>query len=193
MGVRVGVATVNPLKIRAVKDAFESFFQGVEVYSCKPRSSLPRQPVDDQIRQGATARAKEAIELSYDYGVGIEGGLLHLGEKAYLTGHSVVISKEGETHGAWGLSWECPPALRERLERGEELGDLIDKLLERTEVKTREGAIGVLSRNKIDRLRVTTDSVVAALIPFVSREFYNPDILERSNSSTDPAAESRKT
>jgi len=83
-------------------------------------------------------------------------------------------------HGAWGLAWECPPGIRERVERGEELGTVMDELLGRTGVKQQEGAIGVLSKNKIDRLRVTTDSVTAALVPFVNRDFYErppgPDI-----------------
>jgi len=58
------------------------------------------------------------------------------------------------------------------VERGEELGTVMDELLGRTGVKKQEGAIGVLSKNKIDRLRVTTDSVIAALVPFVNQEFY---------------------
>jgi inosine/xanthosine triphosphatase len=170
--VKVGVATLNPLKISAVKAAFGSFFGEVDVYSFKPRSTLPKQPLDEQIPSGAIARAREAIELGYNYGVGIEGGLVHIGGGAYLTGFSAAISSNGEMHGAWGLAWECPPGIRERVERGEELGTIMDELLGRTGVKEQEGAIGVLSKNKIDRLRVTTDSVIAALVPFVNQEFY---------------------
>jgi len=175
MKVRVGVATRNPLKACATKIAFESFFDEVEVHSFKSDSMLQRQPADEQITKGAILRAKEAIKLGYDYGVGIEGGLLHLGGRAYFTGFYAVISKSGETHGAWGLAWECPPSLLGRVERGEELGTIMDQILGRSGVKTHEGAIGVLSKNKIDRLRVTTDSVTAALIPFVNREFYSQD------------------
>ncbi len=173
MKIRVGVATLNPLKTSAVKTAFESFFDEVEVHSFKSRLILQKQPVDDQIPRGAILRAKEAIELGYDYGVGIEGGLLHSGGMAYLTGFSAIISKSGEMHGAWGLAFECPPSILERVERGEELGAIMDELLGRTGVKTQEGAVGVLSKNTIDRLRVTTDSVIAALMPFVNQEFYS--------------------
>jgi len=175
MKIRVGVATRNPLKASATKIAFENFLDEVEVDSFKSHSMLQGQPADEQITRGAILRAKEAIELGYDYGVGIEGGLLHLGGRAYFTGFSAVISKSGEMHGAWGLAWECPPSLLERVERGEELGTIMDQILGRSGVKTQEGAIGVLSKNKIDRLRVTTDSVIAALIPFVNREFYSQD------------------
>jgi len=170
--VKVGVATLNPLKTSAVKAAFGSFFEEVDVYSFKPRSKLPAQPLDEQIPSGAIARAREAIELGYDYGVGIEGGLVHIGGNAYLTGFSTVISSNGEMHGAWGLAWECPPSILERVERREELGTIMDELLGRAGVKQQEGAIGVLSKNKIDRLRVTADSVTAALLPFVNQEFY---------------------
>lgn len=173
MKIRVGVTTLNPLKTSAAKTAFESFFDEVEVHSFKSRSILHKQPVDDQISAGAILRAKEAIELGYDYGVGIEGGLLHSGGMAYLTGFSAIISKSGEMHGAWGLAFECPPSILERVERGEELGAIVDQQLGRTGVKTQEGAVGVLSKNKIDRLRVTTDSVIAALMPFVNQEFYS--------------------
>ena len=172
MTVKVGVATLNPLKTSAVESAFIGFFGEVEVQSFKPRSVLPKQPLDEQIPSGAIARAREAIELGYDYGVGIEGGLVHIGGRAYLTGFSAVLSSSGEMHGAWGLSWECPPSILERLERGEELGTIIDELLGRTGVKQQEGAIGVLSKNKIDRLRATTDSVIAALLPFMNQKLY---------------------
>jgi len=173
--IRVGVATRNPLKVSAAKIAFEGFFDEVEIHSFKSSSMLQKQPADEEITRGAILRAKEAIELGYDYGVGIEGGLLHLGGRAYFTGFSAVISKSREMHGAWGLAWECPPSLLERVERGEELGILMDQILGRSGVKTHEGAIGVFSKSKIDRLRVTTDSVIAALIPFVNREFYSQD------------------
>jgi len=173
MRIRVGVTTLNPLKTSAAKTAFESFFDEVEVHSFKSRSMLQRQPVDDQISRGAMLRAEEAIELGYDYGVGIEGGLIHSGGMAYLTGFSAVISKSGEMHGAWGLAFECPPRILKRVEHGEELGAIMDELLGRTGVKTQEGAVGVLSKNNIDRLRVTTDSVIAALMPFVNPEFYS--------------------
>jgi len=170
--VKVGVATLNPLKINAVKTAFGSFFEEVDVHSFKPRSSLTPQPLDEQIPAGAMARANEAIELGYDYGVGIEGGLVHIGGTAYLTGFSAAISSSGEMHGAWSLAWECPPSILQRVERGEELGTIIDELLGRAGVKQQEGAIGVLSKNKMDRLRVTTDSVIVALVPFVNRDLY---------------------
>ena len=170
--LNVGVATLNPLKTSAVNAAFGGFFDEVDVHSFKPRSKLPAQPLDEQIPNGAMARAREAIELDYDYGVGIEGGLVHIGGEAYLTGFSAVISSSGETHGAWGLGWECPPRILERVERGEELGTIMDELLRRTGVKQQEGAIGALSKNNIDRLRVTTESVVAALMPFLNQEFY---------------------
>jgi len=173
MKTRVGVTTLNPLKTNAAKTAFECFFDEVEVHSFKSRSTLKKQPVDDQIPRGAMLRAREAIELGYDYGVGIEGGLLHSGGMAYLTGFSAIISKSGEMHGAWGLAFECPPPILSRVEHGEELGAIMDELLGRTGVKTQEGAIGVLSKNKIDRLRLTTDSVIAALMPFVNKEFYS--------------------
>ena len=172
MKFRIGVATCNPLKENAVKMAFESFFDDVEVHSFEPRSILRRQPIDDEIVKGALLRAGDAVELGFDYGVGIEGGLLHLGGKAYFTGFSAVISKDGEAHGAWSLAWECPPSLLKRVESGEELGTIIDQISGRSGVKTREGAIGILSKNKIDRLRVTADSVTAALIPFINRQLY---------------------
>lgn len=73
--VLIHVATENPVKVRAVENALRDFLEGGEVSVCRVAAplDLPKQPIDDQALDGATARTQVALRGGEaDLGVGID-------------------------------------------------------------------------------------------------------------------------
>ena len=98
--MNVYVATRNPVKLRAVRDAFTAWFREtrVDVRAVDPAPRLPEQPLGEEVGRGAIARAKAAIESSdAEWGVGIEAGLIQLpGSERWLSVQvCAIVDREG--------------------------------------------------------------------------------------------------
>lgn len=80
---RICVGSLNPVKIKATREAFSNYFRGIEIFKINADSKVPDQPIGrDNIIKGAINRAKESLsflrEKEYEsdfYAVGIEAGL----------------------------------------------------------------------------------------------------------------------
>ena len=65
-----------------------------------------------------------------------------------------------------------PDFIIEKLHSGEELGDVMDELLNDHNSKQKQGAIGYLSRGVIDRAKLYESGIVMALVPFINKSWY---------------------
>ena len=60
--MKVLIGTANPGKIEGARQAFEKFFEDVDIEGVKVSSEVPDEPVDDQIFQGAKNRVENLIK-----------------------------------------------------------------------------------------------------------------------------------
>jgi len=92
--MKVAVGSHNPIKIEAVRLAFETLWPEKDwsVSAVKVSSGVSNQPMSDkEAIKGARNRAQEAIEKEKAYyGVGLEGGLQRIGEHYFDCGWIVV-------------------------------------------------------------------------------------------------------
>lgn len=174
--IRVAIGSKNPVKIEAVKDAFEKVwpdktfeFVGVEV-----SSGVPDQPMsDEESIKGATSRANNAIkELNGDFGVGLEGGLQKIGERWFDCGWIVVIDKEGNLGIGSSLRLEAPQKMMELIHQGIELGKVNDILFKKENSKHDQGHFGLMTNNVIKRKEGYRDGIIAALAAFMHPELF---------------------
>ena len=54
--MKVLIGTANPGKIEGARQAFEKFYEDVEIEGIKVSSDVPDEPVNEQILQGAKNR-----------------------------------------------------------------------------------------------------------------------------------------
>ena len=105
----VAVGSLNPVKIEAVKLAFEAVWpeKVFAVEGTSVESGVSSQPLSDaESIKGARARAKKSLKkLGADFGVGLEGGLHKTGNTWFDCGWVVVVSKSGDE------VWDQPPEL----------------------------------------------------------------------------------
>jgi inosine/xanthosine triphosphatase len=172
--MKVVVASENPVKIEAVRNAFSSYFKDVEIESVRAGSGVLVQPLtDNETLLGAYNRVKEIRKRIYDadYWVAIEGGV-QAGEKALSAFAWIVIYSAGKYGEARTGSFVLPEKVSHLVAGGLELGAANDLIFGESNSKQKNGAVGILTHNRIDRTELYRHGVLLALIPFVNPGLY---------------------
>jgi inosine/xanthosine triphosphatase len=145
--------------------------------------SAPAMPLNDwQLMQGARERALavrdqlRAQRREADIYVGLEGGFHSIsieGEwHTFLRGWAFATNgKDGTFGGTPSIS--VPAALAKKVIEGRrELGLVIDEVAGLQDVRSRQGAWGILSRDLVTRAMSFEIALIAAFAPFYNKEMY---------------------
>lgn len=172
---KIIVASKNPVKIQAAKDAFERFFASAfEAEGVSIPSNVPDQPIgDEETYTGALNRAKGAQNTypEADYWVGIEGGITTTRGEMETFAWMVVLGKNGKGH-ARTAGFFLPPRVAELVNQGYELGDADDIVFGSSNSKQKTGALGLLTKDVLTRHELYLPAIMMALIPFRNPELY---------------------
>lgn len=166
------ITSLNPAKINAVKSAFTSTFkdESFEFIGVSVPSDVPAQPFSDtETYQGARNRVRNAkcCHPEHDFYVGLEAGI----DKNITFAWMVIESatKRGESRSA---SLQLPPDVLERLNKDNELGDVMDEVFGTTNIKQQGGAIGLFTAQQLTRSSVYHQALILALVPFINPELF---------------------
>ncbi|KXK11119.1 MAG: Non-canonical purine NTP phosphatase [Microgenomates bacterium OLB23] len=174
--MKIAVGSKNPVKISAVKLAFEKVFpheswvvEGIEV-----PSGVSDQPMSDiESIKGARARAMQSRDaLHADYGVGIEGGLQQIDSEWFDCGWIVILDKNGIEGIGSSVRMHTPNKMIAMVKEGMELGHVNDVLFGIENSKHGDGHFGLMTHNAITRTSGYTEGVIAALARFIRPEVY---------------------
>ncbi len=175
---KVLVGSQNPVKIHSVKDAFEKYFENVEVIGFKVNSKVSDQPVNEETFEGAKNRAFELINknkkdnLNADYFVGIEGGIIQIYSKWFAFGCMCIADKDGKTGFGTSAHFELPKGIIDELLNGKELGDVMDEIQNKFNTKQKHGAIGYFTNGVLGRTELYVPGLITALIPLLHQELF---------------------
>ncbi len=171
--MKVLVGSKNPVKIGAVRKAFGNYFHNFEVEGVEVNLDIPDQPVGDETFRGAERRARYLFEhFEADFFVGIEGGIYKISGTWYSFGAVCIVDRHGRVGRGVSPMFTLPDFIITRLLKGEELGVVMDELLNDHNTKQKFGAIGHLSRGIINRENLYVSGVIMALIPFLNKDWY---------------------
>ena len=183
--MKIALGSQNAAKLAAARAAagrvatLEPAWQDAEIVGVTVTASVPAMPLtDDELLRGARERAEAARLAVPDarVGVGLEGGF-----------HSVKIDGAWVTflrgwafatdggRGSWGVtpSIVVPDSLARRvIEGGRELSEVIDEATGETDIRSKQGAWGVLSRDLLTRSMSFESALLAAFAPFYNPKFY---------------------
>ena len=173
--LKVAVGSNNKVKLDAVRNMFTQAFGLVEVVSVEPPKDLEKQPMEEQVADGAIARARNAIETSRaDFGVGVEAGLFHnkFLNKYLDIQYCAIVDASGKITVGHGPGFEYPPEVIRAVLGGKTVGDTMSKITGIEKIGHKIGSIGYLSDGMIDRTSLTELSILMALIPRIRNELY---------------------
>lgn len=175
---KILVGSKNPLKIAAAKEAFDKYFDSVEVYGFDVKSGVSPMPINNEVYDGAENRSRELEKinkinkLNADYFIGIEGGIAKIFDKWFTFGSICIVDKNGNCGYGTSPHFQLPPSVIEQLLKGIELGDVMDKLSNTHNSKQKFGAIGFFTNGKMNRKELYVHGLISAIIPFLRKDLY---------------------
>jgi inosine/xanthosine triphosphatase len=188
----IAVGSERAAKVLAVRASIariagiDSSWKDINVVARAVETNIPAMPLTDwQLMQGARERALavrdllQARRLEAELYVGLEGGF-----------HSISI--EGEWHTflrGWAFATDgkrghfgsspsisVPNLLVKKVIEGRsELGLVIDEVSGKRDVRSREGAWGVLTRDLVTRSMSFELALIAAFAPFYNAKMYTDE------------------
>ena len=171
--MKVLIGTKNPGKIEGAKRALEKYFDNFEIEGVKIESNVSEQPVGIETYNGAVNRVINLINyakennITADLFLSVESGLTsELGFWA-ITNIAVIKNANGEMGTGASGSFPVPNHLVESI-KTETLGVVMDKVFNETDLRSSTGGIGLLTKEHITRIDLTTEAFVMALIPFIN-------------------------
>lgn len=165
------VATIDPSWLEAT------------VLARRVETNVPAMPMNDwELMQGARERALAVRDLlrtqrrDADIFVGLEGGFHSVSIEGewhiFLRGWAYATDGKNSAFGATP-SISVPSSLAKKVIEGRrELGLVIDEIAGVPDVRSRQGAWGILSRDLVTRAMSFELALIAAFAPFYNRAMY---------------------
>jgi inosine/xanthosine triphosphatase len=165
----VVVGSKNPVKLTATQQAFNMFYDEVEVTPAVVDSGVNPFPMTQQeTLKGAVNRVHAAWAYlpSAEFAVAIESGVYQLTDRFLVQAFAVVKQKTVMGFGA-SVAFEVSPTLITLLDpTSDDSKSTIDAVLGRKDLFQNEGLVGVLTENRLTRTKILKDAVIAALPRF---------------------------
>ena len=170
--LHIVVASTNPVKLESARQGFAQVFSGRAVYvtGIGVESGVRDQPMTDaDTLTGAYNRADNArtAQPQADFWVGIEGGIEEVAGALQAFAWVVVQTSEKRGRGRTG-TFVLPDEVSDLVHQGMELGHADDVVFKRDNSKQKNGSVGILTGDLIDRVTFYVPAVVLALIPFMN-------------------------
>jgi inosine/xanthosine triphosphatase len=172
--VVVCVGSENSVKINAVENVFSQLFRRGKVKGLEVTRNVPEQPKGEEVIQGAIQRARRALTDDCDFGVGIEAGLIwnEVAKKYFDVQYCAVIDKAERITFGHGSGFCYPESIMQLVSNGRTVGQSMEESFGIKDIGKRMGAIGYLSKDLLDRTKLTEQAVLAAMIPRIRRDLY---------------------
>ncbi|MDC3415801.1 DUF84 family protein [Aquibacillus salsiterrae] len=152
--MQIFIGSKNPTKIKAVENEFPLF----EIEAVDVSSKVSLQPFsDEETLEGAINRAKECATLAKGaIGIGLEGGVTEMESGLFLCNWGALVDEHGELYMASGARILLPNEVSSKLEKGIELGEIMDDYAKKKDVRKNEGAIGIFTNQLVGREEMFT-------------------------------------
>lgn len=169
--MKVAVASKNPVKLAAVKQAFREYFptKDIEIVATAVNSGVSDQPMSaKETTMGACIRAQNILDDGADIAIGIEGGLntMKLNGEEYAfeqTWACVLDRKTGLSEIGSGPAYPLPHNVIALIKQGKTLTDAMASEYGTIDLGKKEGYNGWLSDGKLDRITSSKIAVFLAL------------------------------
>ena len=175
--MKILMGTKNPGKIEGARQAFEKYFDNIEIQGISVESEVSEQPVNEEILQGAKNRVKnlknyaKENKMQVDYFIASEAGITDsLGEWIDFNAAVIEDSKGVQSVGI-SQGFEIPNKYIEDIKKYS-LGPIMDKIFSGNELSKGKGGISFLTRDAISRIDITRDAFIMALIKHINGEIW---------------------
>lgn len=163
----VKVATLNPVKVEAIKSAFQRYFVEVEVIPFEVESGVSEQPTNEDVLEGAKHRLLELKKVcgEYDYVASCESGLINQYGNWFNVQVVMVENKDGKNGFGMSPGYEVPTKYIEEI-INTNMADFLTQLFEG------KGGTRVLTKNQFTRKTLIEDGTIMALVSVLNGDVW---------------------
>jgi len=175
--LKILMGTENPGKIEGARQAFEKYFENVQIQGISVCSEVGEQPINEQIFQGAKNRVKNlkkyAIEneIEADYYIASEAGITNLLGEWIDINTAIVENKEGFQSIGTSQGFQVPEKYLEEI-KATELGKVMDSVFRGKELGKGKGGISILTKDVVTRVDLTRNAFIMALIEHINGDMW---------------------
>ena len=171
--MKILIGTKNPGKIEGAKQAFEKYFDNVDIEGIQVSSNVGNQPINEEILQGAKNRVKNLKEyainnnIEADFYISSEGGITNLlGEWIDINAVVIEDSKGFQSIGT-SQGFPIPDKYLDEIKQTE-LGKVMDKIFNGKELGKGKGGINFLTKDEVSRIDLVKNAFVMALVSHIN-------------------------
>lgn len=164
--VKINLGTNNEVKVDVVDDVLSRFFE-CEI-NRENVEDIDAQPFNEEIIKGARKRA--CVKDDFDYGVGIESGIINAEEGNYSVEFCAIDDREGKETTGHGPGFLIPEDWVDDLRDGVTLQNKIKVMFDGYEDDL--GAIGLLTNGEVTRTDCIESAIMTAMIPRLKGDIY---------------------
>ena len=175
--MKILMGTKNPGKIEGARQAFEKYFDNIDIEGKAVESNVGAQPVNEEILQGAKNRIKNLKKyannnnIKADFYIASEAGITNLlGEWIDINAVVIEDSKGFQSIGT-SQGFPIPDKYIEEIKQTE-LGKVMDRLFSGKELGKGKGGISFLTKDEITRIDLTRNAFIMALTRFINEDLW---------------------
>ena len=173
--MKILMGTKNPGKIQGAKEAFEKYFDNVEIEGIAVDSEVGDQPFNQEILQGAKNRVKnlkkyaKENQIEPDFYISSEAGITNsLGEWIDI---NCVVIEDSKGFQSVGTSQGFPIQYIEEIKETE-LGKVMDKIFSGKDLGKGKGGISYLTKDEVSRIDLTKNAFIMALTKHINGDIW---------------------
>lgn len=175
--MKILMGTKNPGKIEGARQAFEKYFDSVEIEGISVESNVGAQPVNEEILQGAKNRIKNLKKyannnnIKADFYIASEAGITNLlGEWIDINAVIIEDSKGFQSIGT-SQGFPIPDKYIDEIKETE-LGKVMDRIFKGKELGKGKGGISFLTKDEVTRIDLTRNAFIMALTRFINEDLW---------------------
>lgn len=163
--MKLAVGSTNIVKINAAREGVEHLWPHVKVFGFNTESGVSNQPLtEEETKTGSINRAVLALNMLEQVGeatlfdtreiclgIGLEGGVDQTPEGLMNIVWCSVVDQHENIYSSCGARFLLPEIIAKRILHGEEMGPIMDSLVKDTDVKKKQGMIGVVTKGFFSR------------------------------------------
>lgn len=175
--MKILMGTKNPGKIEGAKQAFEKYFDNVEIEGIPVSSDVSDQPLNQEIYEGAKNRVKNLRKyakennIEADFFVSSEAGITNLIGSWIDINMVVIESADGTESIGTSQGFPIPEKYMDEI-KATELGIVMDKIFSGEKLGNGKGGISYLTKDEVSRIDLTRNAFIMALTTFVNGDIW---------------------
>lgn len=175
--MKILMGTKNPGKLEGAKQAFEKYFDNVEIEGIDVSSDVGDQPINEAIFEGAKNRVKnvkkyaEENGITADFYIASEAGITNLlGDWIDINAGAIEDTNGLQSIGI-SQGFPIPDKYVDEI-RSSELGNLMDRLFHDRGLNKKGGGINFLTKEEISRVDLTRNAFIMSLVKYINGDLW---------------------